>query len=109
MFLVVHDSTPDPRRTSTAPSPPRGAFLDSSAALPAAAVRVTASPGGVRLSFTPWAGPSHVGVPVAALAAVVGRERRAGGFLRFAVDVDPDGAAVNLTITGPAALRRRPT
>jgi hypothetical protein len=61
VFLVVHDSTPDPQPTPTAPTPTRGAFLNSSAALPAAAVRVTASPGGVRLTFTPRAGPSHVG------------------------------------------------
>jgi hypothetical protein len=65
----------------------------------------------VRLSVAPADGAPHVDalvdVLVAALAGVVDREDQEGGFLRFALDVQPDGVALGLTITGPSAPHPR--
>lgn len=100
-FLVLHDLTPEPWPTRAG-----GRHLLGARALAAAVVRVTAVPGGVRVTCAPADGRSRVDAFVTALAGVVERERREGSFLRFTVEVTPDGGAVSLTITGPPVPAR---
>ena len=103
-FLV-----PDDARSAPRPEPPgRGAAAPRSGALtcPAATVRVTAVPGGVRLTFAPTGNCALADAIAAALVDVAERERRdGGGFLQVTIAEQREGAAVSLTITGPRELR----
>ncbi len=105
-FLVPPDPTRD---APPAPGRPRAGSAPArrrprAQQFPGAAVRVAPVPGGVRLLFAPTEGHTAADALAAALADVVARECRDEGFLRFAVEVQSDGAAVGLTITGPVGL-----
>lgn len=67
--------------------------------LAARAAVVTLLPDGARLEFAPAADL------LGGMAAVIDRERQCCRFLRFVVDVPPDGGPVRLDVTGPAGTR----
>ncbi|HEY0778373.1 MAG TPA: hypothetical protein VGD56_10460 [Gemmatirosa sp.] len=98
-FLIPDERPPAPRRTHAAV-----ALASSARPFPSATVRVAPVSGGVRLTFVPTAGPAQGQALVAALAAVVDRERGAGSFVHLAVDGPHADGTIALTITGPPAL-----
>lgn len=63
-----------------------------------ATLRVVLSDG-YRLTFTPATGL------IESIARVVDAERQCCRFLRFALVVEPDGAAITLDVTGPEGTR----